>query len=169
MLFFLLINVKMPTTVGILTLMSRKNFMLSWAELDKIFGPGLSQLHLFISQLSSTFSSDFSKASGPNGNNYMYNLTFVTLMPCLYVLLCGPNIHNKDSCILYNGASVGCWEYKFNYGHTVRRRGRVVKAARLWCRKSPYRASSRLGCAMRRLENSVNPAENGYLFRIREG
>ena len=29
MLFFLLINVKMPTTVGILTFMSRKNFMLS--------------------------------------------------------------------------------------------------------------------------------------------
>ena len=31
------------------------------------------------------------------------------------------------------------------------------------------RVSSRLGLAMRRLENSVNPAENGYLFRIREG
>ena len=29
MLFFLLINVKMPTIVGILTIMSRKNFMLS--------------------------------------------------------------------------------------------------------------------------------------------
>ena len=29
MLFILLINVKMPTIVGILTLMSRKNFMLS--------------------------------------------------------------------------------------------------------------------------------------------
>ena len=29
MLFFLLINVKMPTVVGILTFMSRKNFMLS--------------------------------------------------------------------------------------------------------------------------------------------
>ena len=29
MLFFLLINVKMPTIVGILTSMSRKNFMLS--------------------------------------------------------------------------------------------------------------------------------------------
>ena len=28
-LFFLLINVKMPTTVGILTFMSRKNFMLN--------------------------------------------------------------------------------------------------------------------------------------------
>ena len=26
---------------------------------------------------------------------------FVTLMPYLYVLLCGPKIHNKDSCILY--------------------------------------------------------------------
>ena len=29
MLFFLLINVKMPTIVGILTFMSSKNFMLS--------------------------------------------------------------------------------------------------------------------------------------------
>ena len=29
MLFFLFINVKMPTIVGILTFMSRKNFMLS--------------------------------------------------------------------------------------------------------------------------------------------
>ena len=29
LLFFLLINVKMPTIVGILTVMSRKNFMLS--------------------------------------------------------------------------------------------------------------------------------------------
>ena len=28
MLFFLLINVKMPTAVGVLTFMSRKNFML---------------------------------------------------------------------------------------------------------------------------------------------
>ena len=26
---------------------------------------------------------------------------FVTLMPCLYVLLCGPKIRNKDSYILY--------------------------------------------------------------------
>ena len=43
-LFFLLINVKMPTTVGILTCMSRKNFMLC-AEHGKSFitlGPVLS-------------------------------------------------------------------------------------------------------------------------------
>ena len=32
MLFFLLINVKMPTTVDILTFMSRNNFMLSLVE-----------------------------------------------------------------------------------------------------------------------------------------
>ena len=32
MLFFLLINVKMPTFVGILTFMSRKIFMLSWVQ-----------------------------------------------------------------------------------------------------------------------------------------
>ena len=30
-----------------------------------------------------------------------------------------------------------------------RRRGRVVREALLWCRKSPYRVSSRLGCAKR--------------------
>ena len=36
-----------------------------------------------------------------------------------------------------------------------RRRGRVVRAARLWCRESLYRGSSRLVCTMRRLENSL--------------
>ena len=40
--------------------------------------------------------------------------------------------------------------------------------ARLWCRKSPQRVSSRLGFAMRRLENSVIPTVSGYLFRTRE-
>ena len=37
MLFFLLTNVKMPTIVGILTFMSRKNFMLNLAEHKKKF------------------------------------------------------------------------------------------------------------------------------------
>ena len=37
MLFFLLINVKMPIIVGISTFMSRKNFMLSWVEHEKYF------------------------------------------------------------------------------------------------------------------------------------
>ena len=37
MLFFPLINVKMPTVVGILTFMSKKNFMLSWVEHEKSF------------------------------------------------------------------------------------------------------------------------------------
>ena len=37
MLFFLLINFKMPTVVGILTFMSRKNSMLSWVEPDYFF------------------------------------------------------------------------------------------------------------------------------------
>ena len=37
MLFFLLINVKMPTFVGILTFISRKNFMLSLVELEFFF------------------------------------------------------------------------------------------------------------------------------------
>ena len=35
--FFLLINIKMPTTVGILIFMSRKNFMLKWVEHEKSF------------------------------------------------------------------------------------------------------------------------------------
>ena len=41
--FVLLINVKMPTIVGILTFMSRKNFMLKRVEHEKSFitsGPG---------------------------------------------------------------------------------------------------------------------------------
>ena len=35
LLFFSLINVKMPTIVGILTFMSKKNFMLIWVEHEK--------------------------------------------------------------------------------------------------------------------------------------
>ena len=35
--------------------------------------------------------------------------------------------------------------------------------------ESPKSASSRLGFTMGRLEKSVDPAVNGYLFRIREG
>ena len=45
MLFFPLINVKMPTIVGILTFMSRKNFMLNCVEHEKRFiisGPDFS-------------------------------------------------------------------------------------------------------------------------------
>ena len=41
--YFLLINVKMPTSVGILTFMGRKNFMLSRVEHEILFitlGPG---------------------------------------------------------------------------------------------------------------------------------
>ena len=44
MLFFLYINVKMPTFVGILTIMSRKNFTLNSVEHEKSFitsGPGV--------------------------------------------------------------------------------------------------------------------------------
>ena len=42
-IFFLLINIKMPTIVGILILINRKNFMLNWVEYEKCFitsGPG---------------------------------------------------------------------------------------------------------------------------------
>ena len=35
--FILLMNVKMPTIVGILTFMSRINFVLSWVEHEKSF------------------------------------------------------------------------------------------------------------------------------------
>ena len=48
MLFFLLINVKMPTIFGILTFISRKNFMLNWVEHEKSFitsGPGVKEEH----------------------------------------------------------------------------------------------------------------------------
>ena len=51
MLFFPLINVKMPTIVGILTFMSRKNFMLSLVEHEKSFitsRPDLKDLHIKI-------------------------------------------------------------------------------------------------------------------------
>ena len=41
MLFFLLINVEMPTVVNILTFMNRKNFMLSSAENDFFTTSGL--------------------------------------------------------------------------------------------------------------------------------
>ena len=43
MLFFPLINVKMPTIVGILTFMSTKKIMLSWVEHEKNItsGPGI--------------------------------------------------------------------------------------------------------------------------------
>ena len=43
-LFIMLINVKMPTIVGILTFMSRINFVLSRVEYEKSFitsGPGI--------------------------------------------------------------------------------------------------------------------------------
>ena len=36
-LFMLLINVKMPTIIGILTFMSRINFVLSWVEYEKFY------------------------------------------------------------------------------------------------------------------------------------
>ena len=35
--FIMLIDVKMPTIVGILTFMNRMNFMLSWVEIEKKF------------------------------------------------------------------------------------------------------------------------------------
>ena len=49
--FILLINVKMPTIVGILTFMSRINFDLSWVEHEKSFitlGPELQVNTIFL-------------------------------------------------------------------------------------------------------------------------
>ena len=55
MLYYLLINIKMPTTVGILTFMSRKNFILSYVEHGNSFitsGPGvMDQFHCSVSLL----------------------------------------------------------------------------------------------------------------------
>ena len=48
--FFMLINVKMSTIVGILTFMSRKNFMLNSVEHEKSFvtsGPELRELNTY--------------------------------------------------------------------------------------------------------------------------
>ena len=44
--FIMLINVKMPTIVGILTFMSRINFVLSWVEYDFFYNHGTSFLFL---------------------------------------------------------------------------------------------------------------------------
>ena len=54
----------------------------------------------------------------------------------------------------------------------LRKRNVVVEWLELldYGAESPRKVmSSRLGFAMQQLENSVNPAVNGYLFRIREG
>ena len=54
MLFFLLINVEMPTIVGILTFMSRKKFILSRVQHGKSFltsEPGLLGVFMFYLQL----------------------------------------------------------------------------------------------------------------------
>ena len=51
MKFSLLINMKMPTIVGIFIFISRENFMLSCAEHEKRFitsGPDAIPLHLFV-------------------------------------------------------------------------------------------------------------------------
>ena len=46
----------------------------------------------------------------------------------------------------------------------------AVTAAQLWCRKSPYRVSLRLGCAMPRLENSLcQPSRKWVPFLRRMG
>ena len=58
MKFFLLINIKMPTIVGILIFISRKNFMLNWVEYEKSFitsGPGVFMCFLRHQSLSENY------------------------------------------------------------------------------------------------------------------
>ena len=51
-----------------------------------------------------------------------------------------------------------------------RRHGRVVRAARLWCRKSPEGCEFEDGLRHPTMKIlSVNPAVNGHHFRIRKG
>ena len=60
----------------------------------------------------------------------------------------------------------GCVEWDLGLScvncHNEKRRSRVVRAICLWCRNIEV-ASLRLG-AIRRLETSVSPALNGYLY-----
>ena len=93
--FVLLINVKMPTIVGILTFMSRINFMLGWAESEKSFttlGPsvhvsGTRMSYMLLLVLFSILSFGF--------------LFFHVHHLCMPLL--GPELVNKIlvSCILY--------------------------------------------------------------------
>ena len=49
--FIMLVNVKMPTIVGILTFMSRINFVLSWVKHEKSFitsRPDVTKLHSLV-------------------------------------------------------------------------------------------------------------------------
>ena len=94
--FVLLINVKMPTIVGILTFMSRINFMLGWAENEGSFvtsGPsvhvsGTKMSYMLLLVLFSILSFGF--------------LFFHVHHLCMPML--GPELVNKIlvSCILYH-------------------------------------------------------------------
>ena len=66
--FILLINAKMPTIVGILTFMSRINFMLSSVEYEKSFitsGPGVRSAMHAASQLPGRGPNDVNDAHTP--------------------------------------------------------------------------------------------------------
>ena len=98
--FVLLINVKMPTIVGILTYMSRINFMLGWAESERSFitsGPsvhvsGTKMSYMLLLVLFSILSFGF--------------LFFHVHHLCMPLL--GPELVNKFlylvSCILYTSS-----------------------------------------------------------------
>ena len=71
MLFFLLINVKMPTIVGILTFMSRKNFMLNCFITS---GPDLVIRHVFVPsrKFTTRMVADEKQRKTVLTNNYMF-------------------------------------------------------------------------------------------------
>ena len=45
-------------------------------------------------------------------------LMFITLMPCLYVLLCGPKIRNKDSCLVSCRTNTNTYYSQFAKDHS---------------------------------------------------
>ena len=77
MLFFPLINVKMPTIVGILTFMSRKTFMLSLVEHEKSFitsSPGIPAVEaalLFLPAISEGVNSERKEFVPPGANSFL--------------------------------------------------------------------------------------------------
>ena len=134
MKFFLLINIKMPTTVGILIFISRKNFMLNWVEYEKKFynlGPRLAVLSSdgFVYIYMSLISMECTIMYSTNGNYfYMYTSSTnfsITSALCeqfktIHICICGTLIVRK---ILkgkgdLKNASMGkvkCWSF---LGHT---------------------------------------------------
>ena len=82
MKFFLLINIKMPTTVGILIFISRKNIMLNCVECEKSFitlGPNLCLefLSIWVILVSSMISISIFWCMLVSLNPYLYILLYI--------------------------------------------------------------------------------------------